>query len=558
MPRPPRSEERVEVRAPRPAAAQPSDTRPRGIAAIRLPDRLSALGRALPSRRNRHAQVFWSALWPGLGQYLAGARVAGLVLAIPPLVLLGLGLVAVLAPDRLGRLALLLDPAVLAAVLTIELVLLGWRVMAITDAFVRGNGARIGRSAAFSAIGLLFVLVPSVYAAYLTEVARQAALQVFATVEAPYVPPIASDDPVDIGDPDFGRSKLAFDPPPDLGRFTVLLIGNDSGAGRDHALTDTMIVASLDPIARSVSMVSVPRDMVDVPLGDGRVFRSKINSLVSYVRLNPDKFPGAPSGEAVLGAALGNMLGVHVDGWAEINLPGFVHVVDALGGIDVYVRDGFCDARYDEYGIDGFAITPGRYHLDGEQALGYARIRKAAGEDDFTRAARQQEIVVAARDRIVAGGFLSDPAGFIQAMGQLVTTSLEPATLADYVDPAAAITRDHVFRQVIQYPLVHGTSGDPRGSIQIPDLAGIHAVGVAAFPAAGTLPVGLETIPEDPGGKTRTTLPKATCTVPATPAPTRTPSPTPSHTPTPQPIATPEPSPTDKPGPPTPEPSASP
>jgi hypothetical protein len=202
-------------------------------------------------------------------------------------------------------------------------------------------------------------------------------------------------------------------------------------------------------------------------------------------------------------------------------------------------------------------ITPGRYHLDGEQALAYARVRKAFGESDFTRAARQQEIIVAARDRVVSGGFLTDPAGFISAMGRLVTTSVEPGVLAQYVGPATGISRDHVFRQVIQWPLVHGTSGDPRGSIQIPDLEGIHDLGVAAFPPAGTLPVGLETIPEDPGGTAKTTLPKATCTVPATPTPTRTPVPSPTNGPAP--TATPEPSPTDKPGgPPTPEPTIAP
>jgi LCP family protein required for cell wall assembly len=516
----------------------------------------------LPSRRNRHVQVLLSSLWPGLGQYLGGARVVGLVLALPPLVLLGLGIAALVAPDRLGRLALLLDPAVLAGFLIAELVLFAWRVLGITDAFVRGNGPRTGRAAALSALGLGIVLVPSVYGAYLTEVAREAATAVFSTVEAPYVPPASSEAPYQDGEAiDLGRSNVLFSPPPELGRFTVLLIGNDSGAGRDHLLTDTMIVASLDPIAHSVSMISVPRDMVDVPLGDGRSYREKINSLVSFVRQNPGRFPGAPSGEAVLEAALGNLLGVRIDGWAEINLPGFTHVVDALGGIDVYVRDGFCDARYDEYGIDGFAITPGRYHFNGDQALAYARVRKAAGESDFTRAARQQELIVAARDRVVGGGFLTDPAGFIRAMGQLVTTSVEPATLAQYVDAASGISRDHVFRQVIQYPLVHGTTGDPRGSIQIPDLAAIHALGVAAYPPAGTLPVGLETIPDDPGGKTRSTLPNVTCTVPVTPAPTRTPGPssTPNGTPQPTDTPAPSPSPTDKPGgPPTPEPSPAP
>ena len=83
--------------------------------------------------------------------------------------------------------------------------------------------------------------------------------------------------------------------------MTVLLLGMDSGIDRNTALTDTMIVASLDPVLKTVSMVSVPRDMVDVPLARGGVFHPKVNGLVSYVRWHPDQFPGyRGSGQAVL------------------------------------------------------------------------------------------------------------------------------------------------------------------------------------------------------------------------------------------------------------------
>ena len=70
-----------------------------------------------------------------------------------------------------------------------------------------------------------------------------------------------------------------------------------------------------------------------------------------------------------------------------MNLPGFVKVIDAIGGVDVTVRDALCDYRYREYGYpNGFAITPGNYHMNGITALAYARIRHSSGESDFTRA----------------------------------------------------------------------------------------------------------------------------------------------------------------------------
>jgi LCP family protein required for cell wall assembly len=497
-----------------------------------------------------------------------GARRTGLLLALPPLVLVVLLIGAIVSPDRVARLALLLDPSVIAAILVAEGVFLLWRLVAFVDAFRRGSGHLMEKGAALTAVGLAFVLVPSAYAAYLTNVAREAAIEVFSPVEQEYNPITAV--PIDRDGADFGPlpsdelETFAPTAAPQLGRYTVLLLGVDSGPDRSHALTDTMIVASLDPVAGAVSMVSVPRDLVDLPLPDGRVFRPKVNGLVSYVHTYPNKFPGASSGEAVLAAGLGQLLGVHVDAWARVNLPGFVEVIDTIGGVDVTVRKAFCDGRYDEYGFHGFAINPGHYHLDGGGARAYGRVRKAIGENDFTRAARQCEIFVAARDQIVKGGFVNDPAGFIDAMGKLMQTSIDPSAIGEYIPLAATIKRDHMYRAVIQYPLVHGAANDPRGSILVPRMSQIKALGAQAFPVAGTLPVGLETIPEESDGPTKTKLPPVTCYAPpATPKPTPTPSsapsagPTPHATPhetaeptapppTPQPTAPPPP--TDKPG----------
>ena len=74
-------------------------------------------------------------------------------------------------------------------------------------------------------------------------------------------------------------------------RINVLLLGVDSTDKRTATLTDTMMVVSLDPVGNTVSMVSVPRDLVNVPLGNGDVFGPKLNSLMSYADRHPDEFP---------------------------------------------------------------------------------------------------------------------------------------------------------------------------------------------------------------------------------------------------------------------------
>ena len=93
---------------------------------------------------------------------------------------------------------------------------------------------------------------------------------------------------------------------PAVGRINVLILGVDAGVGRNTFLTDTMIVASLDPVAGTVSLLSFPRDLVDVPLPGGGVFSGKVNSLLAYARRNPAAFPGSSGdGHDVLMAAFG-------------------------------------------------------------------------------------------------------------------------------------------------------------------------------------------------------------------------------------------------------------
>jgi LCP family protein required for cell wall assembly len=528
-----------------------------------------------------------TALWPGLGHLAAGRRRWAAILGLPPLILLlvlgGAAVIAVLGGTTSSFAARFIDPAVLGALLALEAILLLWRLAAL---------GLVGSIAPFrpalattvaAVVAVVIVVGPQVWAANLTIEARDAALAVFEPVDSggAWVPDQTA-PPVESNDPDFGidaspsllpstsagASASASASPsaapsatPGVPRVNVLLIGMDSGVGRNTALTDTMIVASLDPVAKTVSMASIPRDMVDVPLPDGRTFRGKINSLVSYVRWHPGKFPGAKDGQSVLTAALGDLLGLKIDLWAQVNLGGFVHLVDSVGGVNINVTTSFCDPTYDEYGINGFGVSPGRYHMNGNQALAYARIRHAAGESDFTRAARQQEVIAALRDRLVAGAFLDNPGRFLKSLGQTISTNIKPSFLADYIDVAAKVQRKDTFRVVIQHPLVRGTS-DARGSIQVPDLKAIRVLAAKLFAPTGTRPKGFDTMTSAGTGSTKRAPSSSTCGIRAAPKPTVKPKPTPRPTAKPHATATtgptPKPTPTPTPEPPTPAPTPEP
>jgi LCP family protein required for cell wall assembly len=271
----------------------------------------------------------------------------------------------------------------------------------------------------------------------------------------------------------------------------VLLLGIDSAPNRRHALTDTIIVASVDPVGETVSMLSVPRDLVDVPLPNGETYRPKINSLVTYAEDHPDEFPEARgNGVAVLAGALGELLRIRIHYYAYVNLTGFVTLVDSVGGVDVRVTRALDAPDYRAHGVDGFHVKPGLQHFDGGEALAYARIRKADGENDFTRAGRQQEVLVALRDRVVRGGFLRDLSGFFTAAADTLSTDLPPDRLPFLAGLMQDIGGERTYRAVIQPPLVRFSSTpDPRGSILIPDLPRIRTLSAALFPPPGQTPV---------------------------------------------------------------------
>ena len=524
-----------------------------------------------PRRRSRYVPAVLDAIIPGVGHLFAGRRRRALVFLTPTLVAIAIAVWVGLTTSGPRLAATLISSEVIWGLLAAQGLFLVWRLLAVGSSLLDPALPRPGRRDALPiAILLVMMMVPQVYAGYLTETGREAADEIF--VEPP---------PVAVGpsiEPEPDPSNLASAPPtPSMSpsaspsasalavapRINGLIIGVDSGIGRNTYLTDTMIVVSLDPTTQTVSMVSIPRDMVDVPLADGRKYRGKINGLVSYARHHPKQFPNADgTGFDVLMGALGSLMDLKIKYYATVNLGGFVSVVNTLGGVNVDVAHAFCDPTYnDGYGFhNGFSITAGRHHLNGNQALAFARVRKASGESDFTRAARQQEVVSGIRESIVHGGFLNDPIGLIKSIGKTVTTNVPRGILPDLADLATDVGREQTYRAVVTHPLV-GPGNDSRGSIQIPDLKAIKKLAAKLFPTDGSLPDAKYVVKASTGSVKGSGVgncagaPKPT----AKPTPKPTPNPPPKATakPTATPVATPvvTPEPTPEPTPvPTPEP----
>ena len=177
-------------------------------------------------------------------------------------------------------------------------------------------------------------------------------------------------------------------------RVTVLVMGidyRDWESGNKYSRTDTMMLLTIDPVAKTAGALSIPRDMWAAIPG----FKpAKINTAHYFGDLY--NYPGG--GPALAIKTVENMIGVPIDYYVRLDFYAFVDFIDFIDGVKVDVEETI------ELEIIGqqfdTVLTPGRYTLNGKQALAYARNRYNEG-GDFDRARRQQQIIMGIRDRML-------------------------------------------------------------------------------------------------------------------------------------------------------------
>jgi len=196
-----------------------------------------------------------------------------------------------------------------------------------------------------------------------------------------------------------GSSALSFAKWQGTRRVTVLLMGIDRRREVESEKayrTDSMMLLTIDPVGKKATILSLPRDLyVDIPgFPQGRL--NTANYLGDLYEL-----PGG--GAALAMQTIEANFGIHVDYYARISFTAFETLIDQIGGIDVYVEQTIDDPTYPDvyYGFDPFHIEAGWQHLDGRTALKYARTRHTQNSD-FDRAKRQQQVILAVREKITS------------------------------------------------------------------------------------------------------------------------------------------------------------
>jgi LCP family protein required for cell wall assembly len=294
---------------------------------------------------------------------------------------------------------------------------------------------------------------------------------------------------------DTALSPEALQPWSGYDRVTILFLGIDlrcDEEGPTH--TDSMMVITIDPVGMSAAALSLPRDLwVEIP-GYGV---NRINQ--AYFMGEAYDYPGG--GAALAMETVEATLGVPVDYYAAINFQAFIDFVDLTDGITVNVEEPIEDPTYPDncYGYDPFFIGPGEHDLDGAQALKYARTRATAG-GDVDRAGRQQEVVLAVRDKVLQLNMI--PRLLVQApqlwqsFRQNVKTNLKLDEALQLALLAQDIPRDSIRMEVIDYDYVYNETTPDGQQVLVPNRESIRALRDQLFsPAAIPTPV-IENLPQ--------------------------------------------------------------
>jgi LCP family protein required for cell wall assembly len=202
------------------------------------------------------------------------------------------------------------------------------------------------------------------------------------------------------------------------GRVNILMLGI-GGPGHEGAdLTDTIILASIDPVNNKAALLSLPRDLwVKIP-GDGY---QKINAAYAYGKEGSRAKTEAgkeEDGLALLDKTLQPVLGIPIHYHAIIDFKAFQQLVEAVGGVDANVPADL--SAHETFWVENtrhfytLNVPAGQQHFDGTRALYFARERH--NDSDFVRSQRQRLIITALKTKIFSAGTFSNPVKISQLL----------------------------------------------------------------------------------------------------------------------------------------------
>lgn len=248
----------------------------------------------------------------------------------------------------------------------------------------------------------------------------------------------------------FGKLPSSeYTPQKDEDRINAVLLGiRGEGDPDGGLLTDGIMVVSFKKSTGEIALISIPRDLYLQMPGETRY--EKINAAYA---IGLGKYD---NGLDYAKKTVAYVTGLYIDYTAAINFDAFKDVIDLLGGVTIYLDKPFIEDKQwwcDENGENcrPFIVEAGTQTLDGERALLYVRSRFSS--DDFDRARRQQQILLALKDKILSLGVLSDPlkiSGILDVLSNNVRTDVSPWEVPKLIELAKNANADNIKRKVFE------------------------------------------------------------------------------------------------------------
>jgi len=247
-------------------------------------------------------------------------------------------------------------------------------------------------------------------------------------------------------------------PSEDDNQLTFLLLGQ-RGEGQPFGglLTDSLIVINLNKKSEKISVLSLPRDLY-VPIPNSTK-RDKLNAVYAW---GYEK-KGVGLAMNYIKDTVSRITGLYVDNAIVINFDGFEKFINAIGGITVDLKEDFIEDKQwwcDEDGKNcrAFIVPKGKNILDGEKTLFYIRSRFSSS--DFDRARRQQQVLLAVKEKLFSLGFLANPLNIVKMLDLLennVRTDVKTSDISNLIDYYQKEKID--FNNITNYVFDNGPDG---------------------------------------------------------------------------------------------------
>ena len=206
--------------------------------------------------------------------------------------------------------------------------------------------------------------------------------------------------------------------------FNVLISGSDTRGGFDeNGRSDVIMVATVNPKTHTILLTSVPRDFyvtTACDAGDG-CMQGALDK-ITHTGIH---------GTNTTKRTVEQLLGIEINYTFKVGFDTVTDLVDAVGGIDVNVEPGYeCDNFLH---APGLSVHAGVNHLNGEQALGYARERYAYSEGDRQRTKNQQQVLMGIVDKITSPAIVTNYASIMDAMSNTFSTTMSSDEISDLI-----------------------------------------------------------------------------------------------------------------------------